>query len=54
MSDQELKEFVEALERIQQQHSAVPETGRKFLVDAGILTEEGDLAAPYRSICPGA
>jgi len=48
MSDQELKEFVEALERMKQEHSASPEAGRQFLIDAGILTKEGELTEPYR------
>lgn len=48
MSDQELKEFEQALERLREEHAASPESGRQFLVDAGILTEDGELAEPYR------
>ena len=48
MNDQELTEFKEALEQLTQEHAASPETARRSLVDAGILTEDGELAEPYR------
>lgn len=48
MSDQELKEFEQALQKVRQEHAASPEAALDFLVRAGILNEEGELAEPYR------
>lgn len=48
MSDRELKEFIEALRRVQEEHAATPEAARRLLVESGILTEQGEVAEPYR------
>lgn len=47
MSDQELKEFIEALRRVDEDHDT-PERARQLLVEEGVLTQDGQLAEPYR------
>jgi hypothetical protein len=49
MTPRELKEFLEAMERVRAEHAATPEKARKFLQREGLLTETGELAEPYRS-----
>lgn len=48
MSDQELKEFIEALKRSDERSLASPEAARNLLIEEGVLTEQGELAEPYR------
>ena len=48
MSDKELQEFMEALQRADEQSLATPKTARRLLIEEGVLTEQGDLAEPYR------
>jgi hypothetical protein len=48
MSDKELQEFIEALKRVDEQSLATPETARRLLIEEGFLTEQGELAEPYR------
>jgi hypothetical protein len=49
MSEQELRELLEAMERVRAEHAATPEKARLFLQREGFLTETGELAEPYRS-----
>jgi hypothetical protein len=48
MSEQELREYLEAMERVRAEHAATPEKARRFLQQEGLLTETGELAEPYR------
>jgi hypothetical protein len=47
VSEQDLKEFLEALERVRQANDT-PEKARAFLVEAGIYNEAGELTEHYR------
>ena len=49
MSDQELREFLAAMERVRVEHAATPEKAREFLKREGLLTETGELAEPYKT-----
>jgi hypothetical protein len=49
MSEQELRELLDAMERVRAEHAATPEKARKFLQQEGLLTETGELAEPYRA-----
>lgn len=48
MSDSELKKSVEAMEKLRKELTSSPEKALKFLVEAGIVTESGELTEPYR------
>ena len=47
MSNQELQEFLAAMEQIRVANTASPEQARQFLKDEGFLTEEGAVAELY-------
>jgi hypothetical protein len=47
MSQAELREFLEAIERVRVEHTSTPEKALAFLQNEGMLTLRGDLAAPY-------
>jgi hypothetical protein len=49
MSEQELREFLDAMERVRAEHAATPEKARQFLKQEGLLTETGELAEPYKT-----
>jgi uncharacterized protein (UPF0335 family) len=49
MSDQDLKEFIAAIERLRKERASTPEGARAVLVEEGILDKNGELAEPYRS-----
>jgi hypothetical protein len=49
MTEQELREYLEAMKRVRAEHAATPEKARQFLQREGYLTETGELAEPYRS-----
>jgi hypothetical protein len=49
ISEQELREFLEAMDRVRAEHAATPEKARQFLKQEGLLTEAGDLAEPYKT-----
>ena len=49
MSEKQLKEFLETIERVRQANPT-PEQKRKFLVDAGFYTESGELTEHYRPV----
>lgn len=48
MSNQDLQEFLAAIERLRREIST-PEAARAMLIEEGILDANGELAAPYRS-----
>jgi hypothetical protein len=48
MSEQELQELLEAMERVRAEHASTPEKARRFLQQEGLITETGELAEPYR------
>jgi hypothetical protein len=52
MSEQELREFQLAMERVRVANTASPEMARRFLQEEGFLTESGDVAEPYVSVKP--
>lgn len=47
MSEQELKEFIAAVERVRVANTASPEAARTFLQQEGLLTPEGKLPEQY-------
>ena len=49
MSEKQLKEFLESLERVRQANDA-PEKVRAFLVSTGIYNESGELTEHYRPV----
>jgi hypothetical protein len=49
MSEKQLKEFLETIERVRLANPS-PEQKRKFLVDAGFCTESGELTEHYRPV----
>lgn len=49
MTEQEFREYLEAMERVRAEHTATPEKARRFLQQEGFLTETGELAEPYRA-----
>lgn len=49
MSNQELQEFLVAMERLSAANAASPEKARQFLKEEGFLTQEGTIAEPYAS-----
>ena len=49
MTEQELRELLEAMEHVRAEHCSTPEKARQFLQREGLLTETGELAEPYRS-----
>jgi len=49
MSNQELQEFLAAMERIRVANTASPEKARQFLKEEGFLTADGTVAEPYVS-----
>jgi len=51
MSDRERKEFIEALKAHTQKLSKDKKASKKFLVDAGIITDKGNLRKPYQHLC---
>jgi hypothetical protein len=53
MTEKELREFLEAMERVHAEHCSTPEKARRFLRQEGLLTETGELAEPYRSAPEG-
>ncbi len=48
MSDQDLKETVEAVKALRQQLTSSPGKALAFLVEAGIVTPTGELTEKYR------
>ena len=50
MTEQELKELLAAMERVRAEHASTPEKARQFLIEEGFLTENGELAEPYKPL----
>jgi hypothetical protein len=48
MSDEELKRTIEALEKMEREHTASPEKAHAFLVEAGFVNPDGSLHQNYR------
>lgn len=51
MSDKDRKEFIVILEQYKSRLSKDKEASRKFLVDVGIVTKNGNLREPYKHLC---
>lgn len=51
MSDKERREFIEALKAETKKLSKDRKASKKFLVNAGIITEKGNLRKPYKHLC---
>ena len=49
MSDNELRELIDTLQDVTDEYASSPEKARQFLQEAGILTNTGELSAPYKS-----
>lgn len=47
MSEKELREFLNALEKVQKEHASSPEKAREFLKKSGVLTPTGRLSKNY-------
>jgi len=48
VTEQELKEFLAAMARVRAVHLATPEKARQFLMEEGVIDENGELTEPYR------
>ena len=48
MTEQELREMLAAMERVRAVHMATPEKARKFLMEEGVINENGELTEHYR------
>ena len=48
MTNEEYKRFSDEIDKQEKEIQANPEKAREFLIEAGILTQSGDLAEPYR------
>jgi hypothetical protein len=49
MSQEELEEFLAALEQVREVNTASPEAARSFLEQSGYLNKDGSVADPYNS-----
>lgn len=49
MSEQELELVLATIQRVRVANTATPEQARSFLQNEGVLTETGELAAPYNA-----
>jgi hypothetical protein len=47
MSEKQLKEFRESIERVRAENAGTPEKARKFLQEEGVLTSSGKLTDKY-------
>jgi hypothetical protein len=50
MTDQERKEYLQYLEEFRKKVRGNKELSRKFLVEVGIYTEDGQLTEPYENL----
>jgi hypothetical protein len=48
MTKQELAELLEAARRVREKYASTPEKARQFLIDEGVLTEDGELTKHYK------
>jgi hypothetical protein len=51
MSDKDRKEFIDILQKYKVKLSKNKKASKKFLVDAGITTEKGNLKMTYKNLC---
>jgi hypothetical protein len=49
VTEQELKEFLAAMARVRAVHMATPEKARQFLMEEGVIDENGKLTEHYRT-----
>lgn len=49
MTNQEVDELIEAMERHRIKNTKTPEDAIRYLQSMGLLDENGDLAEPYKS-----
>jgi hypothetical protein len=49
VTEEELREMLAAMERVRAVHMATPEKARQFLIDSGVVDENGKLTEHYRS-----
>jgi len=49
VTQEELKEFLAAMARVRAVHMATPEKARQFLIDSGVIDENGKLTEHYKS-----
>lgn len=49
MTDKESRDLIDLIRAATKEYTATPEKAKQFLIEAGILTETGELAEPYRS-----
>ena len=52
MSEQELRDFIDAMKRLREANTASPEIARAFLKEEGFLDEDGEVAEPYATDRP--
>ena len=50
MTDKEREEFLVYLDKLEKEVTESKETARKFLVEVGIYTENGNLTEPYKNL----
>jgi hypothetical protein len=50
VSEKEKKEFSAILQQYKEKLSGDKEASRQFLIDAGIITQKGNLRGPYRHL----
>ena len=48
MSNQELRELLEAAQRVRAKYASTPEKARQLLKDEGVLDANGELAEQYK------
>jgi hypothetical protein len=48
VTEQELKELLEAMKRVRAEHASTPEKARRFLMEEGLITESGELTERYK------
>jgi hypothetical protein len=48
MSEKQLREFLESMERVREVHATTPKKTGKFLQEEGVLTPSGKLTDRYR------
>jgi hypothetical protein len=51
MTKKELQELLDLMEAMRKKLKGDKKASRKFLVDAGIFTDKGNLRKPYRELC---
>lgn len=52
MSDEDLKEMLEAVDSYTREACETADTARQSLIDTGFMLPDGELAEPYRALDP--